>query len=184
MSKEKGSAVKGNAVKGGRKSAGTATAAVATAPHQQTARIAFEKAANKTQRAFGSGGRAFWYLERTEDLEVVTSEASNEALGLTKIEVFEPTPNQEAGGIMCKIRLNTILGTIDNISIHESKHTAGDIYMNMGGRKYQDKDGKDQWQRDVKLTNPVRAQILSYVHSLVVPAEAEQKPAAPAKEEK
>lgn len=139
----------------------------------QTTKVAFDKAQNNTRRATGSGANAFWYLAHKGDLAAVTAESANDALGITRIDVFEPTTNQEAAGILCKVRLVTYAATIDNISIFESEFNPGDIYMQMGGGKNIGDKDNPKWVRDVKLTAQGKAQILSYVHSLLVPAEAE-----------
>ena len=135
-----------------------------------TKRVAFEKAENNTRRATGSGARPFWYLNRKADLAAVTNESSNEALGIRKIDIFEPTEKQAAIGILCKVRLHTYAATIDNISIFESELNPGDIYLQMGGGRNIGTEEEARWVRDCKLTAPAKAQILSYVYSLLVPA--------------
>lgn len=155
-------------VKKVRKATGKPEAKKQTPVQEKAAmKIAFDKAGNKTRRATGEGAQAFWYLDRSDDLAEVTAEASNAALGIEKIDVFEPTQAQAANGILCKIRLITLCGKDDNISIFASQYTDGDIYMQMGGGRKAEKDGKDVWYRDRKLNNAARAQILSYVHSLL-----------------
>lgn len=149
----------------------TADKAVATKEKVQTTKVAFDKAANNTRRATGSGANAFWYLAHKGDLAAVTSEAENDDLGISRIDVFEPTVNQEKAGILCKVRLVTLAATIDNISIFESDYTAGDIYLQMGGGKNIGDATTPKWVRDIKLTAQAKAQVLSYVHSLLVPAE-------------
>lgn len=137
----------------------------------QTTQVAFDKAANNTRRATGSGAKPFWYLNHQGDLAAVTNEAANTALGIKEINVFEPTENQAKAGILCKIRLKTFAATIDNISIFESDYATGDIYMQMGGGRDIGTAETPKWVRDCKLTAQAKAQILSYVHSLLVPVE-------------
>jgi hypothetical protein len=138
----------------------------------QTTKVAFEKADNNTRRATGSGAKPFWYLNHKGDLAAVSSEANNEQLGIKKIDIFEPTEKQADIGILCKVRLQTYAATIDNISIFESEFNAGDIYMQMGGGRNIGGEGGDaKWVRDCKLTAQAKAQVLSYVHSLLVPVE-------------
>ena len=133
-----------------------------------TRKVAFEKAVNNTRRATGEGAKPFWYLDHTGDLAAVTNEPSNSKLGIKSIDVFEPTLNQQKIGILCKVKLNTYAASIDNISIFESKFEKGDIYLQMGGRNIGDGE-QPKWVRDCKLTAPAKAQILSYVKSLLVP---------------
>jgi hypothetical protein len=148
------------------------TKAAAKAEPKQT-RIAFDQADNNTRRATGSGAKPFWYLNRRGDLAIVNEQSSNEELGIRMIDIFEPTENQAKAGILCKVRLNTYAATIDNISIFESEFNKGDIYMQMGGGRNIGSDEAPKWVRDCKLTAQAKAQILSYVHSLCVPAEEE-----------
>jgi hypothetical protein len=132
------------------------------------ARIAFDQADNNTRRATGSGAKPFWYLNRKGDLAVVTDESSNDQLGIKAIDIFEPTEGQVKAGILCKVRLQTYAATIDNISIFASDFAEGDIYMQMGGGRNIGSDEAPKWVRDCKLTAHAKAQILSYVHTLLV----------------
>jgi hypothetical protein len=138
---------------------------------QATAKVAFSKAANNTRRATGSGAKPFWYLNHIGDLAAVTNNPENLALGITKIDIFEPTEKQEAIGVLCKVRLHTLAATIDNISIFESEFAEGDIYMQMGGGRNIGTEQEAKWVRDCKLTAQGKAQVLSYVHTLLIPAE-------------
>jgi hypothetical protein len=135
---------------------------------QVSPRIAFDQADNNTRRATGSGAKPFWYLNRKGDLSIVTDESSNEVLGIKMIDIFEPTENQVKAGILCKVRLQTHAATIDNISIFASDFAEGDIYMQMGGGRNIGSDEAPKWVRDCKLTAHAKAQILSYVHTLLV----------------
>lgn len=134
-------------------------------------RIAFDQADNNTRRATGSGAKPFWYLNRRGDLAIVNEESANEQLGIKAIDIFEPTENQAKAGILCKVRLQTYAATIDNISIFESEYNEGDIYMQMGGGRNIGDSDNPKWVRDCKLTAQAKAQVLSYVHSLLIPAE-------------
>jgi hypothetical protein len=145
--------------------------ATATKEKKQTTQVAFEKAENNTRRATGSGARPFWYLDHKGDLAAVTNEASNESLGIRKIDIFQPTEKQAEIGILCKVRINTYAATIDNIAIFESDFNEGDIYMQMGGGRQIGTTEAPKWVRDCKLTAQAKAQVLSYVHSLLVPVE-------------
>jgi len=130
-----------------------------------TRKVAFEKA-KPADLAAGGGAKPFWYLNRKGDLGAVTAEESNESLGIRKINVIPVTEVQEKAGMLCKVRLNTYAATIENISIYESDHTPGDIYLKVGGRKV-GTESHPKWQHDVKLTSQAKAQILSYVYSLL-----------------
>lgn len=134
-------------------------------------KVDFSKAANKTQRATGRGAKPFWYLNHKGELAAVTNEASNEQLGILKIDIFEPTQNQAKAGILCKVRLNTYAATIDNISIFPSEFHERDIYLNMGGGRNIGTEDSPKWTRDCKLTTLAKAQILSYVSTLLIPDE-------------
>lgn len=137
----------------------------------QTVKVAFEKAGNQTRRATGSGAKPFWYLNRKGDLVGITNEPTNEALGIKNIHVFEPTQKQQEMGILCKVKLDTYAAKIDNISIFNSDHHEGDIYMQMGGGRNMGSEENPRWVRDCKLTHQAKAQILSYIHSLLVPVQ-------------
>lgn len=135
-------------------------------PAKAGMKVAFDRTGNKGRGS--SDGKAFWYLNRTGELSVVTAEASNPELGITAVEIFEPTQAQLANNILCKVRLVTLSGVDDNISIFASNYTEGDIYMQEGGGRKVEKEGqKAVWYRDRKLNDAAKAQILSYVHSLL-----------------
>lgn len=126
--------------------------------------VDFTKVDGNTRRATGEGAKPFWYLERTGDLKDVTNEAINDKLGVTKIQIWEPTMEQIKIGILCKVTLETLTTKVDNLSIFPSKYAAGDIFLKMSGGSDGD---KGKWTRDCKLTSAGRAQILSHVHSLL-----------------
>lgn len=144
------------------KQGGTATPAVAEPV------VDFSKVGASTRRATGSGAKPFWYLDRDADLSNVTAEDNNTLLGINKIYIWEPTEGQRKAGILCKVTLDSVVAKIDNISIFPSKFEAGDIYLQMGGGRNVAGEGeKEKWVRDCKLTAAARAQILSFVHSLL-----------------
>lgn len=125
--------------------------------------VDFSKVEGNTRRATGEGAEPFWYLKRDNDLTLVTNESSNPALGIEKIQIWEPTVEQKKIGILCKVTLETMAVKVDNLSIFPSKYAKGDIYLKMSGGSKE--EGK--WTRDCKLTSAGRAQILSHVHSLL-----------------
>lgn len=116
----------------------------------------------------------FWFLSETDDLlKDVTSEKSNEKLGILNITVLKPERRDgspitgliAAGGI-CKISLDTTVAYIDGITIWNNKAGDGSIYMTMQSRDYE-KDGQKQYIRDTRLKKQVQAQILRYVYALL-----------------
>lgn len=123
--------------------------------------------------AKGQGRTDFWWKHDTEELAGVTDEPKNEALGIISIRIFEPSRNAEDAGIVARVRLESVIGTIDGISIFESTRNPDDIYVSMSGREWKDKQDRKQYARDVKLSRKVEAQILRYVDKLLVPAQAE-----------
>lgn len=126
-------------------------------------------------------GRRFqrnWFLKREDDLAVVTSEPSNEALGIINLTLQAPTVNQKASGIICKVAMETLTGWDYGITIWESKENAGDIMLMVGGARKieatpeQKAAGKkDDFIRDRKLNDATTAQILSFVWSHLRPVQ-------------
>lgn len=157
----------GNGNAGTRRGAGNTGGANGTQQRQPAAGMRLKQDA--PMRSFG-GASAFWYLQRTGELEHVTGETANPALGITNIEIFEPMEWQLEYGCLCRIRLTTLSGVTENMGVYASERTAGDIYLReSGGRKVEGKDGKeDKWYYDHRLNNATKAQILSYVHQFVV----------------
>jgi hypothetical protein len=124
----------------------------------------------------GAGtGRRFqknWFLNRTDDLAVVTDESSNEAFGILNIQIQAPTAKQLESGIICKVAMETTTGWDYGITIWESKEHAGDIMLMVGGAReggIVEKTGKKQYFRDRRLTDATTAQILSYVYKHLQP---------------
>lgn len=81
----------------------------------------------------------------------------NKDLGILGITLLMPNANQRNAGIVAKVMLRTIVGTIRNISVMQG--TNG-LYVltpskNIGG----------QWYSDVTLDRKVQSHILSYVES-------------------
>lgn len=143
-----------------------ANAGVATAP-RPTVGLSLKADAPVRQYGRGNDANAFWYLKREGELAEVTAEAQNPALGITKIDIFPPTPDQEKYNIVCKVRLHTLCGTDENITIFASDRTAGDIYMRTSGARRVEKDDKVNWYNDRKLNNAAKAQILSHIHQFI-----------------
>jgi hypothetical protein len=117
-----------------------------------------------------AGARTAWYLKHEGEFAAVTEGHENLALGITKLEPFLPTPAQEAAGILCKIRMHSLTGTDENITIRESERIPGQIYLQMSGAREVGKTEtqKGQWYNDRKITKAVEAQILSFVNTLLV----------------
>lgn len=140
----------------------------ATATQQRPATAGLKLKQNAPVRNYGRGdGNAFWYLNREGELAAVTADAQNLALGITNIEIFPATPEQEKHNIVCKVRMTTLCGTDENITIFASDRTAGDIYMKLSGARKVEKDDKVNWYNDRKLNNIAKAQILSYIHQFI-----------------
>lgn len=128
----------------------------------------------KTKRKLrdGAAGRnAEWYLDRTGDLEHVTNESVNEAIGIYGMQVFAPSEKQWAMGTVANLTLDTIVGKIKGVQVREStRDDSGALYMQTQSRSWE-KDGQKQYQNDLELSRTVEAQVLSYVNSLLVEAE-------------
>ncbi len=123
----------------------------------------------------GSGRRftRHWFLQRNDDLAVVTDEASNETLGITDIQIQAPTLNMKKSGIICKVALVSTTGWDYGISIWESKEIPGDIMLMVGGAREITKPAtetsatgvpaKRDFIRDRRFNDATTAQILSFV---------------------
>lgn len=109
-----------------------------------------------------------WYLKDTADLEGVTDEATNDALGIREIKVYEPSEAQWNNGTVATITLETIIGQIKGIAVVESNRDDS-LYVRMQSRSY-DREGQKQYVNDVALDRKVQAQILRYVDKLLVEA--------------
>lgn len=113
------------------------------------------------------GSRAFWYLKREGELSVVTDQDHNDALGIKKLDIFAPTDPQIEMGIVCKVRMTTLNGIDENITIFGSKDNDGSIYLQPSGARKVG-EGKDtKWYNDRKFNDATTAQILSYVQQFV-----------------
>lgn len=145
-----------------RQAAGGAPVIEAKAPRKMSFRVASLRDKPK------------WYLEREGELAMVTDEDYNEALGITKITIQHPTDRQYDSGIVCRVRMESLTGTDEGITIWESK-TPGEIYLMAGGARESNKpteDGRKRYYRDRVFSNAATAQILSYVTKHLIPADA------------
>jgi hypothetical protein len=125
---------------------------------------------SKVTRVIG-GRDANWFLERTGELADVTDQASNPALGINSIAVFPASQKQMEYYTIANITLETVLGTIHGTQIKESNRVAGEIYLQTSSHNTAKADQPKKWVSDVKLNRAVQAQILSYVNSLLEPAQ-------------
>jgi hypothetical protein len=119
-------------------------------------------------KAGAASSSAKWYQKRDGELAVVTAEAHNAALGITLLELYAPTEAQVEKNIVCKVRMHTLNGTDENITIFESDRRPGEIYMKeSGAREVPSKvEGQpSKWYNDRKINDATRAQILSYVEA-------------------
>lgn len=110
-----------------------------------------------------------WFKSREGDLAVVTEEDHNHELGILKIRVYEPTEKQFQFGTMANIAIDTVVGTIKGLQIREGR--GGSIFLTEPSRDISREDQDARWISDVELSQPVKAQVLSYVDSMLVPAE-------------
>jgi hypothetical protein len=127
----------------------------------------------------------FWYKKDDIDpkkgdgfLKGVTSEKSNEALGIKNISVYQladkdgnPLTKMLDKGAICKVSLDTEVAYIDGITVWNSKNGDGSIYLQMQSRTYQ-KGEEKAYVNDTRLKKPVQAQILRYVESISVTEDA------------
>ena len=111
----------------------------------------------------------FWYLEHTDDLEMVTSDDNNMALGIEKILAFAPSDKQAEYGTICNVKIITIVGEIGGLNVKEAKDGSGAISVFTSSRAYQ-KEGKEEktYYNDVTLNKAVKAQILSFIETCLV----------------
>jgi hypothetical protein len=113
-----------------------------------------------------------WFLDRTDDLSMVTDEDHNPALGITKITIQKPTEAQYNNGILARVRMESLTGVDEAITIWETKEP-GDISLMAGGArpmKEPGPDGKTRYHRDRKFNEATTAQILSHVWKHLVKA--------------
>lgn len=113
---------------------------------------------------------ANWFKDHTGELENVTAEAQNLALGIESIEVFNPSEGQLNNGVIANVRLTSAIGTISGIQIREGKERDGSIYLTEPSRNIAKAGEASRYMNDVRLNRAVTAQILSFVDSLLVPA--------------
>jgi len=141
-----------------RQSAGTSQAA----PRQRAAASRRLSSARVQQGA--------WYLQDTDQLAGVTAEASNPELGITGIQVFDPSPAQFDNGTVARITLDTIVGTIKGMQVVESDRD-NSLFLRMQSRSWEGDNGQKNYVNDVELSDKAKAQILRYVDSLLEPAQ-------------
>jgi hypothetical protein len=127
-----------------------------------------------------NSGRRFqkhWFLNRTDDLSVVTNESSNAVLGILDIQIQAPTENQKNNGIICRVTLESTTGWDYGITIWETRENKDDIMLMVGGARdsgRRDSKGKKDYIRDRKLNDATTAQILSYVYKHLTIKEKEE----------
>lgn len=141
-----------------------------TAKATQPAESGRQRGATKKRLRSDRPDRGFWYLNDTADLEGVTDEQSNPLLGITSINVFEPSEKQWDNGTVANISLDTIIGQIKGIQVIDSDRD-NSIYIRLQSRTWTGQDGKPQRANDVSLDRKVEAQILRHVNSLLVDVE-------------
>jgi hypothetical protein len=112
---------------------------------------------------------SFWYLADTEDLDGVTAEVRNDALGIREIKVYEPSEAQWNNGTVATVTLETIIGQVKGIAVVESNRDDS-LYVRMQSRSYE-REGQKQYVNDLALDRKVQAQILRYVDGLLIDAE-------------
>lgn len=127
---------------------------------------------SKVTRILGSTQDANWYLSRELDLANVTNEASNMHFGIKSISVRPATAGQMANYTIANVTLDTVLGKIMGIQIKESRREVGQIYVQESSRNIAKEGQPANWMSDLKLERAVQAQILSYVHDMLQPANA------------
>lgn len=111
----------------------------------------------------------FWYLDRTnDDLKGVTSEASNPDLGILGIDVTSATAEQVEKGVLAKVSVRTIVGNLYNISICQAKRNAQALRVQLPSHLKTTDSGNPNWMNEFTLSLKCKAQILSYVSTLVV----------------
>lgn len=112
----------------------------------------------------------FWYLNHTDELESVTSEGNNPALGIKEIKVFEPSDAQWNNGMVANCILVMDHVELQGIQVLESnRDDSGALYMRTQSRSWE-KDGQKQYKNDITLSRPLQAQILSFVEGMLVEA--------------
>lgn len=124
-----------------------------------------------TKRKLGAAAvssNGSWYLQDTADLEGVTKESFNDALGIREIKVFQPSEAQWNNGTVASITLETIIGQVKGIAVVESNRDDS-LYVRMQRRSYE-REGQTQYVSDLTLDRKIQAQILRYVDSLLIDA--------------
>lgn len=155
------------------KQEGTGTTATMEAPKPEAPAMDVQapREARAATRRFNRGANdPTWFLSRDGELEVVTDEDTNPALGIIKIYARAATDAQFNNGIIANVSLDTVLGRIEGFQIRESKERDGNIQLSEPSSSYMSGTQK-KYNNYTKLLNPVKAQILSHVWSQLSPAE-------------
>lgn len=133
--------------------------------------VQMPKEANAATRRFARGGSdPTWFLSRDGELDVVTDEDTNPALGIIKIYARAATDAQFNYGVIANVSMDTILGRIEGFQIRETKERDGNIQLSEPSSSYMSGDQK-KYNNYTRMSNPVKAQILSHVWKQLEPVE-------------
>ncbi len=109
----------------------------------------------------------FWYLEHKDDLAVVTSESSNTALGINDIVIHPPNSRQKEIGILCKVVISTLTGTLSNISIEQANVGHKALRIKLPSKNIAAPGERAKFVNDFIINTKCKAQILSYVSTFL-----------------
>ena len=112
----------------------------------------------------GDRNTAEWFLDRSNEMAVVTDEDHNLALGIKRIQAFGASGGQIAFGTIANVTVETLFGTITGIQVRESQRNPGTLYIGTNSRKYEKEGQAAQYFNDVELSRPAQAQILSWIY--------------------
>ena len=131
-----------------------------------------ERPATKRRLGGSRPGRdPFWYLKHEGDLELVTSEGFNDALGIKEIKVFDPSDAQWEMGVLANCTIIMEHVTIKGVQVREStRDDSGSIYVQLQSRSWE-KEGQKQYMNDVEISRVLQAQVLSYVDGMLEDAQ-------------
>ncbi len=150
---------------------GTTTTMEAPKPQAPAMDVKAPREARAATLRFNRGANdPTWFLNREGELEMVTDEDENKAIGITKIYARAATEAQFNNGIIANVSIDTIIGRIEGLQIRETKERDGNIQLSEPSSSYMSGDQR-KYNNYTKLTAPVRAQILSHVWSQLSPAE-------------
>jgi hypothetical protein len=109
--------------------------------------------------------RGVWYLDMVGTKTThITNEESNPDLGIVKITpVGNMTDNQLANDMLCKVNIETTIGTLYQYTIWKSKF--GDMLY--GRSPETNPDNKDNSNTAYLLSKEAQAQVLSFMHPQV-----------------